>query len=82
MANLIYRRMVAIHGRFTTTDLVHKYNQMIDEYCKTNNSAAKTIGNVCQYILKSRGIDLPVINKEVQDEYNECLVNRFEANHC
>lgn len=69
-----FKAVVAIHGRMDTKELSHKYDGMrlmfLNPPDQRHKNIARTVGNLCQYILRSRGINRPKLNKELELENN------------
>lgn len=89
MSKFNYRTVVALKGRLSNDQLLIEYEHASLVFLNTNvkeqRDIFRTVGNVCQYILKSRGIDKPKLSiallKEEQ-ERNEYELNAYEAQNC
>ena len=86
MSKFNYRTVVAIKGRLSTNQLLDEYDYASLIFLNTNTKEEReifrTIGNVCQYILKSRGIDKPILSMTLLKQEQERAEHEFLNCEC
>jgi bacterioferritin (cytochrome b1) len=89
MSKFNYRVIVALRGRNTTQQLLDEYDQASLIFLNTNvkqeREIFRTIGNICQYILSSRGIvkdKLTMALLKHEEERNDYLLSAYESQNC